>query len=164
MRSSNFPIQVRCKFKNKKSTRTVNELINEKTKIVVFMITKFVRVKGIEPPRLTAPDPKSGASTNFATSAVLGWRKDRCEIFSSSRNSMSNINFALFASKQIWIHSRSWSFPRDCTVDTHPENATSMARVGASSKYKTKQPSPFCSVYRASLSRLIRLSFAFRPL
>jgi hypothetical protein len=77
MRSSNFPIQVRCKFKNKKSTRTVNELINEKTKIVVFMITKFVRVKGIEPPRLTALDPKSSASTNFATPAVLGWSKIR---------------------------------------------------------------------------------------
>ncbi len=29
----------------------------------------FVRMKGIEPPRLAAPDPKSGASTNFATSA-----------------------------------------------------------------------------------------------
>ena len=75
MRSSNFPIQVRCKFKNKKSTRTVNELINEKTKIVVFMITKFVRVKGIEPPRLTALDPKSSASTNFATPAFLGMPK-----------------------------------------------------------------------------------------
>ena len=31
-----------------------------------------VRTKGLEPPRLTAPDPKSGASTNSATSAKQG--------------------------------------------------------------------------------------------
>lgn len=30
----------------------------------------MVRVKGLEPPRLTAPEPKSGASTNFATPAL----------------------------------------------------------------------------------------------
>ena len=29
----------------------------------------FVRVKGLEPPRLAAPDPKSGVSTNFTTPA-----------------------------------------------------------------------------------------------
>ena len=29
----------------------------------------FVRMKGLEPPRLSAPDPKSGAATNYATSA-----------------------------------------------------------------------------------------------
>jgi hypothetical protein len=29
----------------------------------------FVRAEGLEPPCLTAPDPKSGASTNFATPA-----------------------------------------------------------------------------------------------
>ncbi len=29
-----------------------------------------VRVEGLEPPRLAAPEPKSGASTNFATPAV----------------------------------------------------------------------------------------------
>ena len=29
-----------------------------------------VRKKGLEPPRLSAPDPKSGAATNYATSAV----------------------------------------------------------------------------------------------
>ena len=28
-----------------------------------------VRVKGLEPPRLAAPDPKSGASANSATPA-----------------------------------------------------------------------------------------------
>ena len=30
-----------------------------------------VRKKGLEPPRLAAPDPKSGAATNYATSAFL---------------------------------------------------------------------------------------------
>ena len=29
----------------------------------------MVRVKGLEPPRLSAPEPKSGASTNSATPA-----------------------------------------------------------------------------------------------
>ncbi len=31
----------------------------------------FVRMKGLEPPRLTAPDPKSGAAANYATSALF---------------------------------------------------------------------------------------------
>ena len=30
----------------------------------------FVRMKGLEPPYLAALDPKSSASTNFATSAI----------------------------------------------------------------------------------------------
>ncbi len=29
----------------------------------------YVRMEGLEPPRLAAPDPKSGAATNYATSA-----------------------------------------------------------------------------------------------
>ena len=29
----------------------------------------MVRLEGLEPPRLAAPEPKSGASTNFATAA-----------------------------------------------------------------------------------------------
>ena len=29
----------------------------------------LVRLKGLEPPRLSAPDPKSGAATNYATTA-----------------------------------------------------------------------------------------------
>ena len=30
----------------------------------------MVRMEGIEPPRLSAPEPKSGVSTNFTTSAI----------------------------------------------------------------------------------------------
>ena len=31
---------------------------------------ELVRKRGLEPPRLAAPDPKSGASANFAISAL----------------------------------------------------------------------------------------------
>jgi hypothetical protein len=34
-----------------------------------------VRMKGLEPPRLAAPDPKSGAAANYATSADCPFRK-----------------------------------------------------------------------------------------
>ena len=36
---------------------------------MVFNHSHLVRKKGLEPPRLAAPDPKSGAATNYATSA-----------------------------------------------------------------------------------------------
>jgi hypothetical protein len=37
----------------------------------------LVRMKGLEPPRLSAPDPKSGAAANYATSAlfILGMQR-----------------------------------------------------------------------------------------
>lgn len=48
----------------------------------------FVRLKGLEPPRLSAPDPKSGAATNYATTAfVLAAAK--------IRNYFSGTNFLL---------------------------------------------------------------------
>ncbi len=31
----------------------------------------MVRTRGLEPPRLAAPDPKSGVYTNFTTSATI---------------------------------------------------------------------------------------------
>ena len=33
----------------------------------------LVRMIGLEPTRLTAPDPKSGAATNYATSACVAF-------------------------------------------------------------------------------------------
>ncbi len=36
-------------------------------------------MKGLEPPRLAAPDPKSDASTNFATSAKICSLKKGCK-------------------------------------------------------------------------------------
>ena len=53
-----------------------------------------VRKKGLEPPRREAPDPKSGAATNYATSAVrmsLFWIA-KIDIVSNSQNSFP-INF-----------------------------------------------------------------------
>ena len=38
-------------------------------RISTLQYPKQVRVEGLEPPCLTAPDPKSGTSTNFATPA-----------------------------------------------------------------------------------------------
>ena len=35
------------------------------------LVKNLVRVKGVEPPRLAAPDPKSGASANSATPAYM---------------------------------------------------------------------------------------------
>ena len=35
------------------------------------LFSQIVRMKGLEPPRLTAPDPKSGVATNYTTSAII---------------------------------------------------------------------------------------------
>ncbi len=35
----------------------------------------FVRLKGLEPPRLAAPDPKSSMSTNSITAAKFGMQR-----------------------------------------------------------------------------------------
>ena len=45
------------KFDQKKSSR------------LRLLLIQYVRMKGLEPPRREAPDPKSGAATNYATSA-----------------------------------------------------------------------------------------------
>ena len=38
----------------------------------------MVRLIGLEPTRRKTPDPKSGASTNFATSAILRCKGTEC--------------------------------------------------------------------------------------
>ena len=35
------------------------------------MLAFFVRIKGLEPPRLAAPDPKSDVATNYTISARI---------------------------------------------------------------------------------------------
>ncbi len=52
-------------------------------KMAIFFCkhSKRVRVEGLEPPSLAAPDPKSGVSTNFTTPAFQStinkkWCKD----------------------------------------------------------------------------------------
>ena len=44
----------------------------KKSNLLIIIKLDFlsVRAKGLEPPRLTAPDPKSGAATNYATRAM----------------------------------------------------------------------------------------------
>ncbi|MEY4835865.1 MAG: hypothetical protein RI980_1980 [Bacteroidota bacterium] len=37
-----------------------------------MVLSFFVRVKGLEPSHLAAPDPKSGVSTNFTIPAIIG--------------------------------------------------------------------------------------------
>jgi hypothetical protein len=57
-----------------------------------------VRVKGVEPPRLAAPDPKSGASANSATPANM---KD---YFASAKNLgyfLTKITWLFFFKKQL---------------------------------------------------------------
>jgi hypothetical protein len=44
---------------------------------LVISRVQVVRMKGLEPPRLAAPDPKSGAAANYATSAFETERKFR---------------------------------------------------------------------------------------
>lgn len=37
----------------------------------IFYLSLLVRLKGLEPPRREAPDPKSGVATNYTTAAKL---------------------------------------------------------------------------------------------
>ena len=45
-------------------------LVKEKERNI-FLSFSLVRLIGLEPTRIATPDPKSGASTNFATSAIV---------------------------------------------------------------------------------------------
>ena len=53
------------------SQKKVNQnILTDKTPIIDESCKILVRVEGLEPPRPKAPEPKSGASTNSATSAL----------------------------------------------------------------------------------------------
>ncbi len=56
-------------------------------------------MKGLEPPRLSAPDPKSGAATNYATSAFLSAANIAIFLFRKSRK---KIKQKLFGRGIIW--------------------------------------------------------------
>ena len=66
----------------------------------------MVRTRGLEPPRLAAPDPKSGVYTNFTTSAqitvmirqILSQKSYTTHLFRPETNSFS----ALAASVDKW--------------------------------------------------------------
>lgn len=49
----------------------------QKEQMEIQMLFYAVRAEGLEPPCLTAPDPKSGTSTNFATPGKKLVGKDR---------------------------------------------------------------------------------------
>ncbi len=72
----------------------------------VFLIL-FVRTKGLEPPRLTAPDPKSGAATNYATSA----QKRRAKV-------KSFLSFHNIPAKKIYKKAKLF-FRDDCITSQH---------------------------------------------
>jgi len=65
-----------------------------------------VRMKGLEPPRLAAPDPKSGAATNYATSA--GPPKKGCK---SKLKYFQNKLFIIFF-KNRWLRHSKLAFVR----------------------------------------------------
>lgn len=53
----------------------VTEMKNpDKSGLITLCQIAVVRMVGLEPTRLAASEPKSGASTNFATSAQVGAR------------------------------------------------------------------------------------------
>lgn len=55
-----------------------------------------VRVEGLEPPCLAAPDPKSGTSTNFATPAFLPVLLTSSLIFEEGKGSRFFLNLDLY--------------------------------------------------------------------
>jgi hypothetical protein len=60
----------------------------------------MVRMKGLEPPRLTAPDPKSGAAANYATSASIQYRPPYPLL--PGNKSKNHIQLPFFAVSEKW--------------------------------------------------------------
>ena len=67
------PISPKCSVAPKNSIAT-----KQKTQLKSWV---FVRAKGLEPPRLSALDPKSSAATNYATPAGPYWDCKGSDIF-----------------------------------------------------------------------------------
>ncbi len=69
-----------------------------------------VRMKGLEPPLLTEPDPKSGAATNYATCANAVQRYDYFLNFQNFKENtyayfyMELRNFLYYNNKKINYH------------------------------------------------------------
>ena len=63
-RKTFYVLQHKFSLYNTKKTRSIRCMLR-----VLPNFPVVVRLIGLEPTRITTPDPKSGASTNFATSA-----------------------------------------------------------------------------------------------
>ncbi len=73
-----------------------------------------VRKKGLEPPRREAPDPKSGAATNYATSAFrILFSKTICGYFGLQRYNLA------FVLQTVWLN----NFDFNCLKFTFHINA-----------------------------------------
>ena len=61
-----------------------------------------MRLKGLEPPRLSAPDPKSGVATNYTTAAVdCGAKVVLFSFYANVFSILSTENTILFPGFQI---------------------------------------------------------------
>ena len=70
--------------------------IDKKKLLSDFAERRFtVRLKGLEPPRLSAPDPKSGAATNYATAAGGHFFDNGCKDTIFFENDNNYIGFIL---------------------------------------------------------------------
>lgn len=58
-------------FVKKSFVKKYTTLFEKKSETILFrrIASLCVRLKGLEPPRLSAPDPKSGVATNYTTAA-----------------------------------------------------------------------------------------------
>ena len=66
------------KYKNNRFSFISGPILTHKTRWDAAGFMRFVRLIGLEPTQPELPDPKSGASTNFATGAWLLTAKMGC--------------------------------------------------------------------------------------
>ena len=68
-------------------------LFEKKSETILFrrIASLCVRLKGLEPPRLSAPDPKSGVATNYTTAA----EKQTAKVIINYELQIVNYNFLI---------------------------------------------------------------------
>ena len=66
------PNEIQKRFGKKEGMVDFNKKAFKRSILKAFIYC-YVRMIGLEPTRLTAPDPKSGAATNYATSACVAF-------------------------------------------------------------------------------------------
>ena len=68
------------KYKNNRFSFISGPILTHKTRWDAAGFMRFVRLIGLEPTQPELPDPKSGASTNFATGAWFAFSSDRVRL------------------------------------------------------------------------------------